>query len=66
MSYIAMENSSSENHLKRAMGAGTILASFCVEDFGVERLLNITAEDINNRLSKFSKITKYDDTPFLK
>ena len=66
MSYIAMEDSSSKDHLKRAMVAGTILASFCVEDFGVERILNITAEDINNRLSKFSKMTLYDDTPFLK
>ena len=66
MAYIAMSDSISEEHLKRAMVAGTILASFCVEDFGVERLLNISAEDINDRLSKFSKLTLYDDTPFLK
>ena len=66
MSYIAMEDSISVEHLKRAMVAGTILASFCVEDFGVERLLNISAEDINNRLLNFSKLTLYDDTPLLK
>ena len=66
MSYIAMTDSLSEEHLKRAMVAGTILASFCVEDFGVERLLNISAEDINNRFSKFSKFTLYDDAPLLK
>ena len=66
MSYIAMADSLSEEHLKRAMVAGTILASFCVEAFGVERLLNISAEDINSRFSKFSKFTLYDDTPLLK
>ena len=66
MSYIAMSDSFSEEHLKRATVAGTILASFCVEDFGVECLLNISAEDINKRLSIFSKLTQYDNTPFLK
>ena len=65
MAYIAMADSFSENHLKRAMVAGTILASICVEDFGVERLLNSSAEDINARLSEFSKMTLYDDSAFL-
>jgi len=66
MSYIAMADSLSEEHLKRAMVAGTILASFCVEDFGVERLLNISADDINRRFSKFSNFTLYDDAPLLR
>lgn len=65
MSYIAMVDSTSDEHLKRAMVAGTILASFCVQDFGVERLLNISAEDINKRLAIFSNLTLFDDTPFL-
>lgn len=66
MAYIAMAGSVDENHLKRAMVAGTILASFCVEDFGVEALLKVTPEEINQRFDSMVRLTRFDDTPLLK
>ena len=66
MAYIAMVGSVNENHLKRAMVAGIILASFCVEDFGVEALLKVTPEEINQRFDRMIRLTQFDDTPLLR
>ena len=66
MAYIAMVDSVSEDHLKRAMVTGAILASFCVEEFGVEALLKVTPEEINQRFDSMIRLTRFDDTPLLK
>ena len=66
MAYIAMVGSVSEDHLKRAMVAGTILASFCVEDFGVDALLKVTPEEINQRFDSMIKLTQFDPAPLLR
>jgi len=66
MAYLAMVGSNEKEELKRAMAAGTILASFCVEEFGVERLLKVTPEEINDRFSTLCHLTKIDATPLLK
>ena len=36
--------------IKDAMLRGSALASFCIEDFGVKKLLNIDVNEINNRI----------------
>ncbi len=46
--------------MKRAVIAGSNLASFCVEKFGTERMLNLTKEEIVNRLYQFKQITQFD------
>jgi len=66
MAYLSMTGSSDKNSLKRAMAAGTILASYCVEEFGVERLFELTPEDINKRYSTLSQLAKMNATPLLK
>ena len=66
MAYIAMVDSVNEDHLKRAMVAGTILASFCVEDFGIEALLKVTPEEINQRFESMRRLTQFDPAPLLK
>ncbi|MFM1879504.1 MAG: hypothetical protein RLZZ241_2370 [Bacteroidota bacterium] len=53
------ENISFEN-LKNAVVHGSNLASFCVEKFGTERLLNLSASEIESRLSQFRELTQFD------
>ena len=66
MAFLAMTGSSNNGSLKRAMAAGTILASYCVEQFGVERLFEVTPEDVNSRFTTLSQLARMDTTPLLK
>lgn len=47
----------------RAMAYGTALASFNVEEFGVERLTRLTAEEIAERVAELRRITHFTDIP---
>ncbi len=58
ISYIASKNSISEDILKNALINATLMASFCVEGFGVNGILNLDKNDIENRLNKFRTILK--------
>ncbi|MCL9808230.1 PfkB family carbohydrate kinase [Flavobacterium luminosum] len=53
------ENISFEN-MKRAIVHGSNLASFCVEKFGTERMVNLTKEEVQNRLQQFKALTQFD------
>ena len=52
-----------EDHLRRAMAAGSVLASFNVEDFGTERVQRLTPREIDQRLGEFKRLTHFDDGP---
>ncbi len=52
-----------EDHLRRAMAAGSVLASFNVEDFGTERVQRLTPREIDQRLEEFKRLTHFDDRP---
>jgi len=58
ISYIASKNSISDDILKNALINATLMASFCVEGFGVNGILNLDKNDIENRLNKFRTILK--------
>jgi sugar/nucleoside kinase (ribokinase family) len=45
--------------VRRAIAYGTVLASFTVEGFGVERLAGIAAGDIRRRYEDFRKMTRF-------
>ena len=49
MGYLSTVKSADENEFKSACIYGTVMASFCVEDFGANRTLSLTTEDINKR-----------------
>lgn len=49
--------------LKRSMAYGTALASFNVEEFGTERVVRLTAEEINERVGQLREITHFADAP---
>ncbi len=46
--------------LRRAMGYGTVLASFNVEEFGTERVSRLTREEIDERLETLHAMTQFE------
>jgi len=44
--------------MKQAVIYGSAMASFCVEKFGTQKIAEISENDLNNRLEKFSKMMK--------
>jgi sugar/nucleoside kinase (ribokinase family) len=52
-----------EAALRRAMGYGTVLASFNVEEFGTERVSQLTREEIDERFSHLRAMTQFEPLP---
>jgi sugar/nucleoside kinase (ribokinase family) len=52
-----------ETCLRRAMGYGTVLASFNVEEFGTERVAQLTREEIDERLATLHGMTQFEPLP---
>jgi sugar/nucleoside kinase (ribokinase family) len=59
MGYIAQMGDISFEGMKKAIIHGSAMASFCVERFGIERLRNLTAQEINERLQQFRNLVQY-------
>jgi len=60
MGFIASTDDISFENMKRAVIAGSALASFCVEKFGTERLTEITKQDFDQRVSKFVTLANFE------
>ena len=60
MGYIASTNDTSFDNMKRAIINGSALASFCVEEFGTQRLMTITNTDLEERISEFVALTNFE------
>jgi sugar/nucleoside kinase (ribokinase family) len=60
MGYIAATGDTSFENMKRAIIAGSALASFCVEKFGTERLTEITKQDFDERVSRFVSLANFE------
>ena len=60
MGYIASTHDLSFENLKRAVIYGSAMASFCVEKFGTQRLLELDKEEISNRVNQFVKLANFD------
>ena len=52
-----------EADLRRAMGYGTVLASFNVEEFGTERVARLTREEIDERFEALRRMTQFEGLP---
>jgi sugar/nucleoside kinase (ribokinase family) len=59
MGYLAGQGRINEKILRRAMVYGSVLGSFAVERFGVERLTNLTRREITVRARRFLQLTKF-------
>jgi cytidine kinase len=49
--------------LRRAMGYGTVLASFNVEEFGTERVSRLSREEIEERFEALRRMTQFEGVP---
>lgn len=58
--YLAETENISFGNLKNAVIHGSNLASFCVEKFGTERLLDLNTSEIDYRLAQFRDLTQFD------
>jgi sugar/nucleoside kinase (ribokinase family) len=65
MGYIAAHAGADVDHelLSQAMAYGTALASFNVEEFGVERVVRLTSEEIADRVSELRRMTHFVERP---
>jgi sugar/nucleoside kinase (ribokinase family) len=57
--YLARSGDISFENMKSAVVAGSAMASFCVEKFGTEALMNLTHADIEARIDRFVKLTDF-------
>ncbi len=58
--YIAQTEDISFESMKNAIIHGSNLASFCVEKFGTERMVDLNKEDVYARLQQFKSLTQFD------
>jgi len=52
-----------EADLRRAMGYGTVLASFNVQEFGTERVSRLSREEIDERFETLRSMTQFEALP---
>lgn len=57
--YIAMKDDISFETMKRGVIMGSVMASYCVEEFGPERLKQINLDDIDARLAQFQELANF-------
>jgi len=60
MGYLASTDDTSFENMKRAIIAGSAMASFCVEEFGTGKLENLSKSEIENRIRSFVRLTDFD------
>jgi len=58
--HLSKTNNISFENMKSAVIYGSVMASFCVEKFGTQRLTEITDKDIANRLQRFVDLSKFE------
>ena len=59
MGYLAKTGDTGFENLKRAVAYGSVVASFTVEDFSLDRLRRLTLDEIEQRLALFKKICSF-------
>jgi len=59
MGYLAGAKSTNDASLRRAMVFGSVLGSFAVEKFGLERLRHLKRSEIHARARHFAKLTQF-------
>ncbi len=57
--HLAKTDDISFDNMKRAIIYGSAMASFCVEKFGAERIMNLTDDEIKTRVNEFVKLSAF-------
>jgi len=58
--YLANTNDLSFENMKRAVIYGSVMASFCVEEFSITRLKNLEGDEIKSRVKRFVDLVNFD------
>ncbi len=58
--FLAQSENISFNNMKNAIIYGSNLASFCVEKFGTERMVDLESDEVTSRLQQFKALTHFD------
>lgn len=58
--YLAATEDYGYENMKNAIIYGAALASFCVEKFGTERMLQISKNEVHQRLQQFKSLTQFE------
>jgi sugar/nucleoside kinase (ribokinase family) len=58
--YITQSENISFKNMKNAIIQGSNLASFCVEKFGTERMIDLDKSEVLSRLKQFKSLTQFD------
>ncbi|MEM6864122.1 MAG: PfkB family carbohydrate kinase [Bacteroidota bacterium] len=58
--YLAQVENISFESMKNAIIQGSNLASFCVERFGTERMLELNSDEVEKRLLQFKELTQFN------
>jgi len=65
MGYLLGNGDMSNATLRRAVMCGSVMASYQVEDFGLDRLRTLTTGEINERFNTFKDLAHFDTEPIL-
>jgi sugar/nucleoside kinase (ribokinase family) len=57
--YLSKSNDLTFENMKAAVIYGSVMASFCVEKFGTEKLTEITQEDVKRRAEEFVNLSSF-------
>lgn len=58
--YIAQSENVSFDNMKNGIIQGSNLASFCVEKFGTERMIDLDKKEVSARLKQFKSLTQFE------
>lgn len=60
MGYLAKTDDLSFANMKRAIIYGSTMASFCVEEFSLEKLQNVSDDELDQRVKQFKQLVHFD------
>jgi sugar/nucleoside kinase (ribokinase family) len=60
MGYLARTGDLSEGNLRRAVVYGSAMGSFAVEAFSIKRFLDVTPDEIRERVAEFHRLVAFD------
>jgi len=62
MGLVARVGNTDDSTMRRAVVAGSVMASFQVEDFGLDRLRTLTSDEINERFTTVGRLAYFEPT----
>ena len=60
MGYLSATDDLSPDGFRRATVLGSVMGSFCVEDFSADRLASLTRDEVNQRFEAFVRLTQFE------